>query len=198
MLGEPYMQKTGRKKKIQLRQPVKDLAISLRAKGEGQMKAGGVLFLLSVIFRPHLQRACFRSSSNRSLEASSTLLFSRLWLLPPFLFARNVSLPADALLSELLLNFFSSIVFWSSVDSTLCSPLCFCLFLFPKIFFSPASSPYNKPPSHTPLVDVVDVCCSLVLFTANTAFLPVPFWLTWYLVGCFLDFLWMNSSPGCG
>lgn len=190
---------TGRQK---LSQPVKEVKISLRAKGEGQMKEESISSLLSVIFPPHLASVCFRSPSNSSLEAFSALLCSCL-----FLFATPSPLPPYTSLPSSWCPFIRTLVnFFPSLLSSAHLPIPSALFLTFVVSVSLSFSLSCSPP-----VILHHVTLQLVYIPQPWTFLSVShfilsfyfhpsfaLWLTWYLVGCFLDFLGMNSSPGCG
>lgn len=178
---------------------------------------------LSVILSAHLQSICFQSPSNSSLEAFSASLCCSLFLfaVPPLIAITCSILPSFrsmpfhpnspqilfSLLSPAHLPAFPTLPYLCRSDQflfTSSTPLIFCPFhLLSSSIISLSSRPHSLPINLSTfiLLYIPQPECfslSIILFFSEIFHPSCALCLTWYLVGCFLDFLGMNSSPGRG
>lgn len=190
-------------------------------KGEGQTTEESISSLLSVVLWAHLQSVCIRSLSNSSLEAFSSLLCSVfLFAVPPLPLSLVPScLPFSGCpFIRTLVKFFPHLRTFLPLPYL--SLLSVSLYLFhPSHFLSPSlflSSFITVQPAPLSAVIHIYFCHFVSSFLSLNAALRLSFYsffsllvfeilytsfahcLTWYRVGCFLDFLCMNSSPGRG
>lgn len=136
-----------------------------------EAKGEGQMCAFSSLFTAGLLSISFKQLIRGTFRTS-------LFLLP--LYSVLTRLPAEAFSSELVLKFLLS-----QMSSHHLSTLPSALLLGSVVLHFPAA--------HSQLLLLLSVF-SLLL---SMDYLHL-FRLTWYLVGCFRDFLGMNSSPGCG